>query len=59
MEREIPVVCDVIRQTAYDLHVYLGVGYLEKVYENGLKHRLQKIGFEVGTQVPIKIYDED
>ena len=29
-----------VRQIAYDLHVYLGNGYLEKVYENGLKHRL-------------------
>lgn len=27
--------CDKIRQIAYELHVYLGVGYLEKVYENG------------------------
>jgi hypothetical protein len=27
--------------------VYLGVGYLEKVYENGLKHRLEKAGFKV------------
>ena len=29
-----------IRQIAYDLHVYLGTGLLEKVYENGLLHRL-------------------
>lgn len=27
-------ICDKIRQVAYDLHVYLGVGHLEKVYEN-------------------------
>ena len=51
--------CDRIRQIAYDLHVYLGVGYLEKVYENGMKHRLEKAGFIVETQVPIQIRDED
>jgi GxxExxY protein len=51
--------CDRIRQIAYDLHVYLGIGYLEKVYENGMKHRLEKAGFIVETQVPIQIRDED
>ena len=51
--------CDRIRQVAYDLHVYLGVGYLEKVYENGLRHRLEKSGFKVQTQVPILVRDED
>ena len=51
--------CDKIRQIAYDLHVYLGVGYLEKVYENGLKHRLEKAGYKVQTQVPIQVRDED
>ena len=50
---------DRIRQIAYDLHVYLGIGYLEKVYENGMKHRLEKAGFIVETQVPIQIMDED
>ena len=39
-EEEINAKCDAIRQIAYDLHVYLGVGYLAKVYENGLAHRL-------------------
>jgi hypothetical protein len=46
-EEEINAKCDAIRQIAYDLHVYLGVGYLEKVYENGLAHRLAKAGFNV------------
>ena len=58
-EQEANEKCDLIRQIAYQLHVYLGVGYLEKVYENGLKHRLEKSGFDVQTQVPIRIYDED
>jgi GxxExxY protein len=46
-EAEIAALCDNIRQTAYDLHVYLGVGYLEKVYENALCHRHEKKGLSV------------
>ena len=52
-------ICDKIRQTAYDLHVYLGVGYLEKVYENALAHRLTKTGMKVDVQTPIQVKDED
>lgn len=48
-----------IRQVAYDLHAYLGTGLLEKVYENGLAHRLQKEGFRVEAQKPLKVYDSD
>ena len=48
-----------IRQTAYQLHLYLGTGYLEKVYENGLKHRLEKVGLNVAAQVPLVVKDED
>ena len=58
-EEESKVKCDAIRQIAYELHVYLETGYLEKVYENGLAHRLSKAGFNVQTQVPIKVCDED
>ena len=52
-------ICDKIRQVAYDLHVYLGVGYLERVYENALAHRLLKAGMDVQTQIPIQVRDED
>ena len=48
-----------IRQVAYDLHVYLGTGLLEKVYENGLVHRLQKEGLHVEAQKPLSVYDSD
>ena len=58
-EEEANAICDNIRQVAYALHVYLGVGYLEKVYENGLAHRLTKAGMKVETQVPIQVADED
>ena len=58
-EEEAKKICDKIRQIAYDLHVYLGIGYLEKVYENALAHRLLKAGMNVQTQIPIQVRDED
>jgi GxxExxY protein len=51
--------CDIVRQTAYDIHVYHGNGHLEKVYENALAHRLRKTGLDVKQQHPLKVYDED
>lgn len=50
---------DRIRQISYAIHEYHGHGHLEKVYENALAHRLQKAGFGVKQQHPIKVYDED
>jgi GxxExxY protein len=51
--------CDIVRQTAYDIHVYHANGHLEKVYENALAHRLRKAGLDVKQQHPLKVYDED
>lgn len=51
--------CDTVRQTVYDIHVYHGNGHLEKVYENALAHRLRKIGLDVKQQHPLEVYDED
>lgn len=48
-----------VRETAYAIHVFHGNGYLEKVYENALSHRLRKIGMQVVQQQPITIHDED
>lgn len=50
---------NLVRQTGYDIHVYLGHGHLEKVYENALGHRLRKQGLRVGQQQPVRVYDED
>jgi len=58
-ERSIFDLCSIIRETAYAIHVYLGHGHLEKVYENALAHRLQKIGLRVKQQHPVTVYDED
>lgn len=51
--------CDVIRETSFALHQYLRHGHLEKVYENGLAHRLRKVQLTVEQQYPLKVYDED
>ena len=56
---EILSLCDAIRQTAYDIHVYLGSGHLESVYENALAHRLIKLGIKVVQQHPLQVFDED
>lgn len=51
--------CDQVRETAYAIHLYHGKGYMEKVYENALAHRLRKQGLEVRQQHPLLVYDED
>jgi GxxExxY protein len=57
--KDIQLLSDQIRQTAYDIHVYHGQGHLEKVYENALAHRLRKAGLDVKQQHPVKVFDED
>jgi len=57
--KDIKLLCDQVRQTAYDIHVYHAHGHLEKVYENALAHRLRRAGLCVEQQHPIKVYDED
>jgi GxxExxY protein len=51
--------CDVVRETAYAIHVHHGHGHLEKVYENALAHRLAKLGIAIEQQHPLAVYDED
>ena len=51
--------CERIRETAFAIHIYLGPGYLERVYENALAHRLQKIGLRVTRQCSVQVRDED
>jgi len=56
---EINVLCDIVRETSFELHCYLHHGHLEKVYQNGLFHRLSKRGLDVKKQHPVPVYDED
>ncbi len=58
-DEEVLRLCDVIRQTGYDIHEYLKNGYLEKVYENALVHRLSKLRIKVLRQHPLEVFDED
>ena len=51
--------CGIVRQTAYEIHVYHGHGHLEKIYENALAHRLRNLGLDVKQQHPITVMDED
>ena len=56
---QVMALCDQVRETAYAIHQYHGNGYLEKVYENALVHRLRKAGLDVKQQHQLIIYDED
>jgi len=51
--------CNQLRETAYAIHCYHGTGYVEKVYENALAHRLQKLGLDVKQQHQLNVFDED
>jgi GxxExxY protein len=59
MSKSIQEICDIIRETSFDIHCYLKSGHLEKIYENSLFHRLTKKGLDVKQQYPIKVKDED
>lgn len=51
--------CDIVRETAYAIHLFHGHGHLEKVYENALAHRLRKAGYKAEQQYPLTVRDED
>ncbi len=51
--------CDLVREASFSLHCFLKHGHLEKVYENGLAHRLRKKGVKVVQQHPLEVCDED
>jgi GxxExxY protein len=56
---EIFQLCDRVREAAFALHRFLRHGHLEKVYENGLAHRLRKAGIRVELQRALQVRDED
>ncbi|PIS37166.1 MAG: GxxExxY protein [Nitrospirae bacterium CG_4_9_14_3_um_filter_53_35] len=58
-EKEILELCDRVRQIAFDLHTFLRHGHLEKVYENGLAHRLRKTGVKIEQQRPLQVREKD
>src|SRR6266852_5967067 len=58
-QADINKLCDMIRQTSFDIHKFLRSGHLEKIYENALTHRLTKLGIQVIQQHPLDVSDED
>ena len=56
---DIFALCDVIRETSFQIHSYLRHGHREQIYENALVHRLRKQGISVEQQTEIVVYDED
>lgn len=58
-DADVNELCDRVRQIGYDIHSYLGFGYLEKIYETALLHRLRKAGIGAESQVPTTVFDED
>jgi GxxExxY protein len=56
---EIFTLCNIIRQTSFESHRYLRNGFVEKIYENALAHRLRKQGIRAEQQQCVRVYDED
>ena len=56
---DIFTLCNVIRQTSFEIHKYLRNGYREQIYENALANRLRKKGINVEQQHELKVFDED
>ena len=56
---DIFTLCDVIRETSFDIYKYLRSGHKEQIYENALAHRLRKLGISLEQQQEVKVFDED
>ncbi len=51
--------CDVVRETSFEIHKYHRYGHLESIYGKALAHRLTKLGMIVQQEVPLPVFDED
>ena len=56
---DILTLCNIVRQTSFEIHKYLRHGHKEQIYENALVHRLKKRGITVEQQQEIRVFDED
>lgn len=52
-------ISDMVRETGFAIHKFLGPGHLEKVYENALANRLRETGLSFEQQFPLKVHDQD
>src|SRR5262245_11978880 len=51
--------CDRIREIAYSIHVHLGCGHFERIYERALAHRLTLAGIQCQQQYAMSVFDAD
>ena len=58
-ETDIFALCNLVRETSFDIHQYLRNGHREQIYENALAHRLKKKGIKVQQQQAVRVFDED
>ena len=56
---DIFTLCDVIRETSFEIYKYLRSGHKEQIYQNALAHRLRKRGIRLEQQQEVKVFDED
>jgi GxxExxY protein len=56
---DILTLCNIVRQTSFDIHKFLRNGHREHIYENALVHRLRKCGIAVEQQQEVSVFDED
>jgi GxxExxY protein len=50
---------DLIIRAFYKVYNTLGYGFLEKVYHNAFLIELEKLGFDLESQSPIKVYYDE
>lgn len=55
-DRQYDAITEKIIGCAYKVGSQLGMGFMEKVYENALAHELRKAGLHVDQQIPIKVW---
>jgi GxxExxY protein len=58
-EKDVLALCDLIRETSFEIHKFLRSGHREQIYENALVHRLRKQGISIEQQPLIRVFDED
>lgn len=58
-EKDVLTLCNLIRETSFEIDRFLRSGHREQIYENALVHRLRKQGIGVEQQPLIRVFDED
>ncbi len=59
MDRDLEAIVKVVIDTGFRMHIDIGPGLLESVYEAVLAKRLERLGLRVDRQMPIKISIDD